>query len=174
MAASHGIRSVLPIAVLLLCSSQPCYGQQPHLEGRAQMNSHPATAIPPLSGYQQMPPYRPLKEPKKTGPRQAVADNSLTHKLQKLPCGAKAWEFRTISGKCNNVKTIDLGASNQGQLLHKRNPSTKPTGLDRPSARLISNIVYAQTERDLPNRRGMSEFLTFFGQVGDLAFFVYY
>lgn len=85
-------------------------------------------------------------------------------------CGPLTWEFRTFDGSCNNKCNIRFGAGNRGVLLHWRPRGDRPTGQDRPSPRAISNIVSRQAEERVPNRRRLSEFLTFFGQFIDHNF----
>lgn len=134
------------------------------------MSTRQRPSIDPLPPSLQAPSLSPSrKEPRITGPKQCQ-DRSL-HRLKghvkSTLCSPRTWEFRTFSGMCNNVAHIDWGASNTGQVLHWRSRSSRPTGSDRPSARTVSNTCSRQLMPHMPNRRRMSEFVTFFGQFLD-------
>lgn len=78
--------------------------------------------------------------------------------------------FRNIDGSCTNLRIVRQGAAGQPfQLLTNRGPSKAPTGQDRPSARVISNIVHHDV-KETKNRRAMSEMVVFFGQLLDHTF----
>jgi len=75
-------------------------------------------------------------------------------------------QFRSFSGQCNNLKHPDQGAANtpflllSGFLRHS-------TGRSRlPDARYLSNNL-CNEEETIPNKRRMSELVTFFGQFMD-------
>lgn len=149
--------------LLLLALIARVEAQQPQRKGRYAIGVNYPAHMYYIPKVQQLPSSFPTHEPKHTTPRQATA--SPLKLLRGLPCGTAAWEFRTFDGQCNNLQRPSLGSSNTGQLLHKRRTSSRPSGQNRPNARFISNTLSRQVIEDKPNRRGMSEFLTFFGQV---------
>lgn len=163
----------LSAAILLLVMVSMCNAQQSRGNGRFAMKNRqkyargriPRTLQSPLLSSNR-------REPEKTSPTQAQ-DMSFLPELQSkatkkiMPCGPFTWEFRNYDGSCNNKENIRWGAANSGQMLHWKSRSTAPTGKSLPSARLVSNIVCRQTQSNMPNRRKMSEFVTFFGQFLD-------
>lgn len=82
-------------------------------------------------------------------------------------------QYRSFDGTCTNHIYKVAGSASTAQYSYiPRLSSTLPTGTGLPSARHISNIVCAQNG-DVPNRRGMSEFVVFFGQFLDHTFVAY-
>lgn len=74
--------------------------------------------------------------------------------------------YRSLSGFCNNRIRPRDGAANSTFVLQARPLRLLREVKHLPSARLISNIVCDEA-RPSPNRRGMSELITFFGQLLD-------
>jgi hypothetical protein len=78
--------------------------------------------------------------------------------------------FRSIDGTGNNLANPDWGSA--GTDLLRVAPASygdgisTPAGADRPSARLISNVMADQTD-DVINQRFMSDFVYVFGQFLD-------
>jgi hypothetical protein len=78
--------------------------------------------------------------------------------------------FRTINGSFNNLKNATWGMA--GGNLRRRVPSdyadgiSEPSGDNRPSARLISNLVCDQSE-DIFNDRGLTSMVWQWGQFLD-------
>ncbi len=81
-------------------------------------------------------------------------------------CGGaiRSSQFRTQNGFCNNVRNPSQGAADQ-PFIFLTTPlrALSDTG---PNPRTISNVV-CQEEATIPNDRGMSELVTFFGQFLD-------
>lgn len=71
-----------------------------------------------------------------------------------------------LSGRCNNNHRRAQGASNQPFLLLCKPSEIHPQSIDLPSARLVSNLI-SHEDTTPPNRRGLSELVTFFGQFFD-------
>ncbi|MBT8207905.1 MAG: hypothetical protein KJO18_06505 [Acidimicrobiia bacterium] len=80
-------------------------------------------------------------------------------------------DLRTIDGSFNNVMHPIWGAV--GVELKRTGPVgyadgvSEPAGPDRPSPRLISNLVVAQNGDDIPNTLGLSDFMWQWGQFLD-------
>ncbi|MFI4897587.1 MAG: peroxidase family protein [Phycisphaerales bacterium JB059] len=80
-------------------------------------------------------------------------------------------EFRSIDGTGNNLMHPEWGAA--GVEFIRVVPTDyadgvgTPSGADRPSARLISNLVVAQDDVSIPNTRGYSDFIWQWGQFLD-------
>ncbi len=78
--------------------------------------------------------------------------------------------FRTINGSFNNLHNETWGMA--GGNLRRRVPSayadgnSEPSGVNRPSARLISNLVCDQSE-DMANDRGLTSMVWQWGQFVD-------
>lgn len=74
----------------------------------------------------------------------------------------------TFDGQCNHIGKNRLGSANTGfqSLFDKLNPHEVPREIDLPSPRLVSNLV-AHESFSPPNKRNMSELMTFFGQFVD-------
>jgi len=75
-------------------------------------------------------------------------------------------QFRTQSGSCNNLRRPNQGAADQTFLLLTRPLRPLANGLAGPNPRNISNTV-CEEPATIPNDRGMSELVTFFGQFLD-------
>ncbi|MCB1063840.1 MAG: hypothetical protein KDN20_13070 [Verrucomicrobiae bacterium] len=79
-------------------------------------------------------------------------------------------EFRTIDGSGNNVENPEWGSVEQpflrGVPADYADGVSAPSGENRPSARVISNALCAQSE-SRPNRRGASDFVWQWGQFLD-------
>lgn len=79
-------------------------------------------------------------------------------------------EFRSTDGSGNNVENPDWGRAETPLVRLARaaysDGLSSPAGADRPSARLVSDIVVAQPGR-LPNGVGASDFLWAWGQFVD-------
>ncbi len=75
-------------------------------------------------------------------------------------------QFRTQSGFCNNLETPSQGAADETFLLLTTPLRPLADGLAGPNPRTISNIV-CEEPSPIPNERGMSELVTFFGQILD-------
>lgn len=76
-------------------------------------------------------------------------------------------EFRSLDGTCTNDKQRASGSVGTAHYSYfSSHSSREPTGMDLPSARLISNIVSSQSTEIL-NKRGLSEFVVYFGQFLD-------
>lgn len=83
-------------------------------------------------------------------------------------CTPLSKRFLNIDGSCNHPRLYKRGAAGQTfHLIMGRTQSKVPTGQDRPSPRVISNIVHADLPKEKKNRRGMSEITVFFGQFLD-------
>ncbi|QEG21737.1 peroxidase family protein [Mariniblastus fucicola] len=82
--------------------------------------------------------------------------------------------FRTINGSNNNLSHETWGQA--GGNLRRRVPSayedgiSLPSGSDRPSPRLISNLVSNQDEEFIANNRGMTSMVWQWGQFIDHDF----
>lgn len=80
-------------------------------------------------------------------------------------------DFRTIDGLGNNTMNPEWGAAAIGYVrlmpADYADGFSAPAGADRPSARLISNLVNAQDGADLPNPLGYSDFIWQWGQFVD-------
>ncbi len=87
---------------------------------------------------------------------------------ESVPGGADIGEFRTIDGSGNHPQ--DLGMA--GDPFIRMAPSAysdgfnSPAGADRPSARLISNEIFAQ-DKSMPSSIGASNYLWLWGQFVD-------
>ena len=75
-------------------------------------------------------------------------------------------QFRTQSGFCNNIQRPNQGAADQPFRLLTTPVRPLADGLAGPNPRNISNIVCDEAI-PIPNKRGMSELVTFFGQILD-------
>ena len=75
-------------------------------------------------------------------------------------------QFRTQSGYCNNIQKPSQGAAGDTLLLLATPARLESESLVAPNPRLISNIVNEEAS-PIPNDRGMSEIVTFFGQFLD-------
>ena len=79
--------------------------------------------------------------------------------------------FRTLNGSQNNLKNETWGQA--GANLRRRVPSdyldgiSEPSGSDRPSPRLISNLICDQATEFVPNDRGMTSMVWQWGQFLD-------
>jgi len=79
--------------------------------------------------------------------------------------------FRTINGSFNNMNYVSWGKT--GSNLRRRVPSayedgiSEPSGADRPSPRLISNLVCNQDEEFITNDRGLTSMVWQWGQFLD-------
>lgn len=116
---------------------------------------------PPQGNPPQHPPVGKPQPPKNPGvPRPTALPESFT-----LP-----EEFRTADGSANNVANAEWGTPNKP--FRRLVPAdyadgvAAPSGASRPSARVVSNAVAAQTALR-PNRRGASDFLWQWGQFLD-------
>ncbi len=74
--------------------------------------------------------------------------------------------FRTINGFCNNQLRPFEGSAGSVFVVQAAPLRSIRDTANLPSARLISNIVNDEA-RPKPNRRGMSELVTYFGQILD-------
>ncbi len=80
-------------------------------------------------------------------------------------------EVRSIDGTGNNLGDTELGSTDE-QLLRVApadyaDEVSDPAGLDRPSARLISNELSDHVDEAVPNDRDLSSFLFVWGQFLD-------
>lgn len=76
--------------------------------------------------------------------------------------------YRTIDGSCTNLANPEFGTAGTAQFSYiEGSTSIEPNGDNRPSARLVSNIVADQGDIDMPNSRGLTLFFVFFGQFLD-------
>lgn len=75
-------------------------------------------------------------------------------------------QFRTQSGFCNNIRNPNQGAADEPFLLLTTPLRGLRNGLRGPNPRTVSNIV-CEEPATIPNDRGMSELVTFFGQFLD-------
>jgi len=77
-------------------------------------------------------------------------------------------QFRTLSGFCNNLRFPRRGAADSKFLLLSRSFPNFDAAFNPPlpNARYVSNIV-CNEDFPKPNKRGMSELVTFFGQFLD-------
>ena len=75
-------------------------------------------------------------------------------------------QFRTLSGFCNNLRSPDRGSADSTFLLLATPLRSRSDIRGLPGARFISNVVCEEATPKL-NDRGMSELVTFFGQLLD-------
>lgn len=75
--------------------------------------------------------------------------------------------YRTLDGTCTNLAMPFAGAAGTAHFSYFDTSSVEPNGANRPSARLVSNIVSEQGDVDTPNSRGITLFFVFFGQFLD-------
>ncbi len=75
-------------------------------------------------------------------------------------------QFRTLSGFCNNLRFPNRGAADTTFLLLARPLRPLRESSRAPGARFISNVVVDEATSRF-NDRGMSELVTFFGQLLD-------
>ena len=79
-------------------------------------------------------------------------------------------EIRSLNGAGNNLSNPDWGSTGQNLLritsIEYADGIAAPAGQDRPSARVISNAVAAQSE-SLPNERGLTDLAWMWGQFID-------
>ncbi len=89
-------------------------------------------------------------------------------RMQKNICSQPRFSgrFRTINGFCNNRLRPHKGSAGSVFLVQAAPLRSIQDTASLPSARLISNIVNDEA-RPKPNRRGMSELVTYFGQLLD-------
>ena len=86
--------------------------------------------------------------------------------VRKLAHGS--FEWRNIDGRNNNPHRPEWGEA--GRPLARRTPAqyadglNEPSGASRPSAREISNVIFAQTH-DRPSPEGLSAWFWLWGQV---------
>jgi peroxidase len=112
-----------------------------------------------LSRPQQMQPLPPVQPPPPESPTTSGTK----------PLGGLR-EFRSIDGSGNNPSRPEAGKT--GSTFYRLTPPAyadevgAPSGADRPSARLVSNAVCAQTT-SIPNRAGFSAMLWNWGQFLD-------
>ncbi len=78
-------------------------------------------------------------------------------------------QFRTLSGFCNNLRFPRRGAADKPFLLIARPLRRIREARFAPGARFISNVVCDEATPKF-NDRGMSELVTFFGQLLDHTF----
>lgn len=111
-------------------------------------------------------------------PTRCIGSNS--DQCQSLPPGTSGYNerlfqdcpsIRTLDGSCTNDNPDGLsrvwGSAQTAHFSYFSPFSTKePTGQNRNSPRLISNVVSAQNDY-VPNDRGLTEFLVFVGQFLD-------
>lgn len=94
-------------------------------------------------------------------------DLDASTRMQRRTCFAPRFaRFRTLNGLCNNRRRPRDGAADTHFIVQSRPLRRLPQTMNLPSARLISNIV-CEEARPRINRRGMSELVTFFGQLLD-------
>lgn len=125
----------------------------------------PVPTLPPL----QLPRFDPANLPELPDP---VSCNSA---------------FRNLDGSCTNLADPSFGATGNPQFSYVTGlsvnstdisstrqvinlpPSSSviPNGANRPSARKVSNIVSDQGDIDMSNKRGLTLFFVFFGQLLD-------
>lgn len=92
-------------------------------------------------------------------------DGRILHLVLKN-CPKHALE-RTHSGFCNNLRKPEWGSTDTQFLV--TTPTVDYKNKKLPNPREISNIVCKET-KSIPNRRGMSELVIFFGQLLDHTF----
>jgi peroxidase len=85
--------------------------------------------------------------------------------------GGPAAAPRPIDGFGNNLRHPDWGTPGSRLLrgssgAHYADGLSSPAGADRPSARVVSNAIFAQ-DGPLPNARGLSDFVWAWGQFVD-------
>lgn len=77
-------------------------------------------------------------------------------------------KYRTLDGSCTNDSQPEAGAARTAQFSFiPGSSSVTPNGENRPSPRLVSNLISEQGDVDIPNRRGLTLFFVFFGQFLD-------
>lgn len=80
-------------------------------------------------------------------------------------------EVRSLDGTGNNLNNTELGSTDEALLRVAENEYSDgisaPAGLDRPSAREISNAVADHESEAVPNNRDLSSFLYVWGQFVD-------
>ena len=78
-------------------------------------------------------------------------------------------QFRTLSGFCNNVARPNQGSADT-PFLAVTTPLRRPFNANlSPNPRTVSNLVHNE-DAQVPNSRGLSELVTFFGQLIDHTF----
>lgn len=87
--------------------------------------------------------------------------------LARLDCQTKQnTKFRTLSGVCNNQDSPNRGAADQPFIASLDKFRLNFSDHNLPNARTISNIVHTEPQF-IPNDRGMSELIIYFGQFLD-------
>lgn len=78
-------------------------------------------------------------------------------------------QFRTLNGFCNNLRYPSRGAAGRPFIINSFPLRHMNEFKDFPTAREISNMLCDEV-KPKPNARGMSELVTFFGQLLDHTF----
>ncbi len=114
------------------------------------------------------------ENPPKRSPVQRTIDTLGDREIPAARPGGLAvfpFDFRPIDGVANNTLNPEWGAS--GIEFIRALPADyadgvgSPSGENRPSARMISNLVAAQDGTDIPNQLGYSDFIWQWGQFLD-------
>lgn len=115
-----------------------------------------AASLSPFSSFQS------LNERSANRPRSL--DANLRRRRRPLVSGCLSLTFSTLNGTCNNRRNIEWGAVDTPFLQVAR---IVPHDFGKlPNARVVSNIVCAETKA-VSSRRRMSEIVTYFGQFID-------
>lgn len=92
------------------------------------------------------------------------------HDVQEANLTFSVNEVRNIDGTGNNLSDPELGSTHKqllrGAAVEYENGISTPAGQDRPSARVISNELAAQTTTEV-NDRGLTDLIWVFGQFID-------
>lgn len=81
--------------------------------------------------------------------------------------------YRSLNGTCTNTANSEWGALGSALTSRKTSLNTRTfvKGTNFPHPRTVSNVIAHQDENeDIPNSRGLSSFLVFFGQFLDHCF----
>ena len=99
-----------------------------------------------------------------------VREPSTNVHKEAMQSAAKKSKFSSLNGRGNNVEHPEKEASVFAQLLrltpnaYSGDGLEDPAGTARPSARLISNLLFAQTDGVVPNTYGLNDLHLHFGQ----------
>jgi peroxidase len=129
-------------------------------------------AIPdpaPVPDQYHIPEYKAdEEEPMQTNATSSYGDMPGEISVSENPCPLFTREFRTIDGSCNNERNIRWGATDRPMAANIIDQCVYPSGQDRPSPRVVSNIVCDQRPgENIPSKRNLNQLVVSFGQMLD-------